>query len=118
MIDTRTSLNHTQFYAQLVHLVNSGQCYWLNDEDEALVKQKDVSFEVVEILDPLFLSAFDRVEESNGIGEWLCTTKIMATILLQLGFNSRRDNDLLQMGCILKNFRYQSDDVHDVWNIW
>ena len=52
-----------------------GERYWLDDTDEAIVKEYNREFERVDPLEELFLCHFHGAEESEE-GEWLTAMQI------------------------------------------
>ena len=55
--------------------VSKGERYWLNDEDEAILKETNRDFEQVSPLEQLFHCYF-RVTEEEREGEWLTAMEI------------------------------------------
>lgn len=106
VIATESPVNYGQLYAQLVHLINTGERYWLNDEDEALIKQMNVQFEMTSALEELLLTAFTK-PAGNDDGEWMRLTSVMEVIQKMPGFNRRRDNDLQQLGKMLSKIGFK-----------
>lgn len=101
-IQTGTPVNYSQLYAQAVHLINNGERYWLDDEDEALIRETNTRFEVEEPLEMMFHSTFDTAEdEEEGKTEWLRTTDIMEALTKHPAFNSRTDKNVRKLGKVL-----------------
>lgn len=96
-IKTETAINYRQLYAQAKHLVLHGERFWLDDEDEALIRKSNEMFEVVSPLEQLFLSAF-RIPSEGEEGEWMHTTEIMSVLQRQKAFNRKTDNSLPNLG--------------------
>lgn len=74
-IRTNVVINYRQLYAQAMDAIRKGERYWLNDEDEKILKQTNREFEQVTPLEQLFQSYFCGVEEEEQ-GEWLTTMQI------------------------------------------
>ncbi len=74
-IDTNVAINYRQLYAQAMHDIYKGERYWLDDKDEAILKQTNRDFEQVTPLEQLFSSYFQPAE-SEGAGEWLTAMEI------------------------------------------
>ena len=55
--------------------IYKGERYWLNDEDEAILKETNRDFEQVSPLEQLFHCYF-RVTEEEQEGEWLTAMEI------------------------------------------
>lgn len=103
-IDTESPVDYAQLYAQAVELINQGVRYWINDEDEALIRETNGQFEVQSPLEILFLSTYsiaaDVVDEGEGF-EWMSLTDVMESLQQQPSFNRRRDNDIRALGRVL-----------------
>ena len=75
-IRTNVTINYKQLYAQAMDAVYHGERYWLDDEDEAILKQTNREFEQVSPLEQLFHCYF-RSTDSEEDGEWLTAMQIM-----------------------------------------
>lgn len=99
VIRTEEKINHAQLYAQAVHLINSGERYWINDEDERLIRQTNARFEVQQPLEHLFHDAFEPSVSLNTEGaEWLRATEIMTILQSLPAFNRKTDNNIHKLG--------------------
>ena len=74
-IQTNVTINYRQLYAQAMHDIMKGERYWLDDTDEAIVKEYNREFERADPLEELFLCHFRGAEESEE-GEWLTAMQI------------------------------------------
>ena len=74
-IDTNVAIKYRQLYAQAMHDIYKGERYWLDDKDEAILKQTNRDFEQVTPLEQLFSSYFQPAE-SEEAGEWLTAMEI------------------------------------------
>ena len=74
-IDTNVAINYRQLYAQAMHDIYKGERYWLDDKDEAILKQTNRDFEQVTPLEQLF-STYFQPAESEEAGEWLTAMEI------------------------------------------
>ena len=70
-IDTNITINYDQLYAQAVHAVMHGERYWLDDTDEAILKESNEEFRQVSPLEHLFLSRFSIASLEEKDGEWM-----------------------------------------------
>ena len=70
-IDTNVSVNYDQLYAQAFHAVMHGERYWLDDTDEALLKESNEDFRQVSPLEHLLMSCFTTASPEAEDGEWL-----------------------------------------------
>ena len=50
-IDTNVTIDYRQLYAQAMHLLYKNERYWLNDEDEAVLRQSNSEFEQISPLE-------------------------------------------------------------------
>ena len=75
-IDTNISVNYDQLYAQAFHAVMHGERYWLDDADEALLKESNEEFRQISPLEHLLLGCFSMASPEAGDGEWLMTMEV------------------------------------------
>ena len=75
-IDTNITVNYSQLYAQAFHAVMHGERYWLDDTDEALLKESNEEFRQVTPLEQLLLSRFSVASPEENDGEWLMAIEI------------------------------------------
>lgn len=82
-IRTNVTINYKQLYAQAMDAVYNGERYWLNDEDEAVLKQTNQEFEQISPIEQLFHCYFRSVDSKDSAdskeeeGEWLTAMQIM-----------------------------------------
>lgn len=99
-IRVEQGINHAQLYAQACRLINCGERYWLNDEDEALLKESNRVFEVESQQEQIFRSLFDtQVQGDDAL--WLRTTEILEIMSQHPLFNKRGDISLAKLGKVL-----------------
>jgi len=99
-IDTSAPIVYRQLYAQAKESVLAGERYWLDDEEEALLKVENKQFEVESPLEQLLLSAFEIVSDEED-GTWMSSTEIMGVLQKLPGFNKRQDANLRKLGMVL-----------------
>lgn len=105
VIDTKSHIDYAQLYSQATSLINSGNRYWVDDEDEKLIEETNSGFVVETPLEQLFLSAFDiGVTESEG-AEWMRPTEIMTILQALPIFNKRTDCNLYKLGKTLTKLK-------------
>lgn len=106
-IDTNVTINYKQLYAQAVHAIYKGERYWLDDRDEAVLKETNAEFEQVSPLEQLF-NCYFKLPDSEEDGEWLSPVEIL---------NVMRDNNreiklinsnIISFGRILRKNGYRS----------
>ena len=76
-IQTNVTINYKQLYAQAMEAIYKGERYWLNDEDESILKQTNREFEQASPLEQLFHCYLNPVEEEME-GEWLTAMQILS----------------------------------------
>ena len=74
-IDTNVSIDYRQLYAQAMHLLYKHERYWLNDEDEAVLRQSNQEFEQISPLEHLFNCHFSSSPDEKE-GEWMTAMEI------------------------------------------
>lgn len=117
MIDTEKKINHAQLYSQAVHLIQSGVRYWINDEDEALIKETNSRFEIVQSLEMIFHAMFESPEETNeDNGTWMRSVEIMQVLSKSPAYNKKTDNNLYKLGRILTKLNLAKHRTKDGWH--
>ena len=102
-IDTNVSVNYDQLYAQAFHAVMHGERYWLDDTDEALLKESNEEFRQISPLEHLLLSCFSIASPEVGDGEWLMTMEVFNC--LQKGTKEKLPiGKLTHLGRLLKKW--------------
>lgn len=102
-IDTNVTVNYDQLYAQAFHAVMHGERYWLDDTDEALLKESNEEFRQVSPLEHLLMSRFSVTSPEDGDGEWLMTIDIFNA--LQQGIREKLPMGRLNhLGRLLKKW--------------
>lgn len=75
-IDLRKPINHEQLYAEAVYEINKGHRYWLDEEEEQALIERNIQFvrlpPVAERLDALFVPG----TEDDADAKWLYATQI------------------------------------------
>ena len=74
-IDTHVTIDYRQLYAQAMTLLYQQERYWLNDEDEAVLRQSNSEFEQISPLEHLFHCNFSPATTDEE-GEWLTAMEI------------------------------------------
>ena len=99
-IRTNVSINYRQLYAQAVSAIARGERYWLDDNDEAILRQTNQEFEQPNPLEQLFLCHF-RAAQDNEEGLWMTPMEIIS--YLQKKTKDRLSiNKVAQLGRILR----------------
>lgn len=79
-IHTNVTINYRQLYAQAMSAIIKGERHWLDDADEAILKQSNREFEQVNPLEQLFQSHFRAAEENEAEGKWLTPMQILGIL--------------------------------------
>ncbi len=74
-IDTNVTINYRQLYAQAMHAIRSGERYWFDDADEAVLKESNREFEQLSPVEQLFHCYFRMPETEEG--EWMSPVQIL-----------------------------------------
>lgn len=69
------TIDYRQLYAQAMPLLYQQERYWLNDEDEAVLRQSNSKFEQISPLEHLFNCNFSSATADKE-GEWLTAMEI------------------------------------------
>lgn len=112
-INTEQSINYAQLYAQAKHLILNGERYWLNDEDEALIRKCNTRFEVESPLEQLFLTLFTIPDCDDTTVEWLRPTDILTDLQSLPTFNRKTDNNVRKLGHVLTKLKLEKDRGRD-----
>lgn len=99
-IHVERAINHAQLYAQAKHLILHNERYWLNDEDERIIKEWNKRFEVNSPLEQMFLTMFAVPKEGED-GVWMSTAEILEKLQSLPIFNKKTDNNLTKLGVTL-----------------
>ena len=75
-IKINATINYKQLYAQAMEAIYKGERYWLDDEDEKILKQTNREFEQASPLEQLFHCYLRPAEEEEG-GEWMTSMQIL-----------------------------------------
>ena len=76
-INTNVTINYRQLYAQAMEAIYKGERYWLNDEDEQILKQTNREFEQTSPLEQLFHCYLRPAEEGEEGSEWMTAMQIL-----------------------------------------
>ena len=79
-INCTKAVNHLQLYAEALHELKLGHRYWLSDEEEAALTERNMRF----VRMPASAQEFDRMfapaQEGDADAEWLYATEIYARL--------------------------------------
>lgn len=100
-IDTNVTINYKQLYAQAMHDILKGERYWLNDQDEAILRETNREFEKISPVEQLFLCNF-RSAEDNETGECMSPMQILSYLQQKEKSIRLSARDISDFGRILK----------------
>lgn len=104
-IHVEDTVDYEQLYAEAVEAIINKERYWLDDADEALIRESNKPFESQTPLEQVLRSVI-RYPEKDSDGQWMRPVDIMALLREQKTFNHRMDN-LTMLGKILTKMRLQ-----------
>ena len=114
-----------RLYAQAMTAISQGERYWLDDTDEAILKQSNQEFEQPTPLEQLFLCHFQAAQTEDE-GTWMTPMEILSFLqkktkdrlainkvayfgraLRKLGISSRRRNRGTEYHVIINETAFQ-----------
>lgn len=117
-IHTEQPINYAQLYAQAKHLIIKGERYWINDEDEALIREYNSRFEVENPLEQLFYTLFSIPAEDDKDGVWMRPTEILAELQTLPTFNRKTDNNVRSLGRVLTKLKLRKERSQSGYVYW
>lgn len=119
-IDTHVTIDYRQLYAQAMTLLYQQERYWLNDEDEAVLRQSNREFEQISPLEHLFHCNFSSATTDEE-GEWLTAMEIF-NYLQENTRDKLSVNKINWFGRILHKLNVPKKPVSEVlyttWSSW
>lgn len=106
-IDTNVTINYRQLYAQAMQAIRSGERYWFDDTDEAILKETNREFEQISPIEQLFHSYF-RLPEEEEKGEWMSPVQILEYLHTKSSDIKLTDGYAKHFGRVLKKNHLQS----------
>ncbi len=107
-IHTEQSIEYSQLYAQAVYLIHRGERCWLNDEDEALIRETNEGFNIETPLESVLLSMFEIPAEGSD-GTWYRSTEIMDILSSSRSFNKNDRGNLKKLGKIMTKLNVKKE---------
>lgn len=113
-IKVETAIDYNQLYAQAIYLIQNGERYWINDEDEALIKSTNKEYEVES---PLELIIRDTIRKPvpGEYFELIKLTDIMGKLHSHPSFNKKQMNSLPKLGRVLTKMNIVKKRKTDGW---
>ena len=102
-IDYTDNLNHRQLYAQALHLFNSKQRYWLEDDEiQELIKENEPFQRTIDIVE-MIGETFRKPKE--GEGRWYGTNEILNLLAEKYDYFDKKTSPTL-LGRSMNNYRF------------
>ncbi len=103
-IDFTDNLNYRQLYAQALHLFNTGERFWLDDDEiQTLIEENGPyqrTVDLVEMINETFRKPKD------GEGRWWGTTEILSTFANRYAYFDAKRATPAVLGKAMNNFRF------------
>lgn len=107
-IRTETPIDYAQLYAEAVELIRKGERYWLDDDDEALLRVSNGAFEAMTPLEVLLQDTFLPARENGDGAELLSMPQMLEVLSQHKAFNRKQMNSLVHLGRALMKLGFQS----------
>ena len=117
-IRTETPIEYGQLYAQAVQLIRMGERYWLDDADEALLRESNKYFETMSPLDMILLDTFEPAKEGDEGAELMKLPRIMEVLKGHKLFIRSKMEDVTHLGRSLTKAGFKSKRKHDGVYYW
>ena len=103
-IDFTDNLDHRQLYAQVLHLFNTGERFWLDDDEIQTLIEENVPYQrtvdLVEMINETFCKPKD------GEGRWWGTTEILSTFASRYAYFDAKRATPVVLGKAMNNYRF------------
>jgi predicted P-loop ATPase len=100
------NLNHDvpleQLYAQLIHLYKTGFHFWFNEDEIALLNEKNSQFRFISVEEEALTTYYEPYNGDDAI--FLQTTQIQQTLVQKTGFKSF---SIQSLGHILRDMKFK-----------
>ncbi len=117
-IRTETPIEYGQLYVEAVTLIRKGERYWLNDEDEALLKESNGAFEAQSPLEILLLDTFSVAKEGEEGAILMSMPQLLSAISTHKAFNRRTMNSMVHLGRALVSAGFAGKRRNDGKYYW
>ena len=103
-IDYTDNLNHKQLYAQALHLFDSGERFWLDDEEIQTLIEENTPYQrptdLVEMVNETFRKPKD------GEGRWWKNADIISTLSQRYSYFDAKNASPVLIGKTMNNYRF------------
>ena len=103
-IDFTDNLDHRQLYAQALHLFNTGERFWLDDDEIQTLIEENVPYQRTVDLVEMINETFRKPKD--GEGRWWGTTEILSTFANRYAYFDAKRATPAVLGKAMNNFRF------------
>ena len=103
-IDFSDTLDHSQLYAQALHLFNKGERFWLNDDEIKMLIKENEPFQKLNDLVEMIGETFRSPKESEQ-GKW-CSLGEISALLAQKYANFDTETPFQKIGNVLNDIQF------------
>ena len=103
-IDYTDNVNHRQLFAQVLHLFNNGERFWLNDDEILeLIKENEPYQRTIDLVE-MIGETFRKPKE--GEGRWWGTNEILNLLAEKYNYFDRKKTSPTSLGRAMNNYRF------------
>ena len=117
-IDYTDDLDHSQLFAQALHLFNSRERFWLNDKEiDTLIAENEPYQRTIDLVE-MIAGTFRKPKD--GEGRWWKTTEILDTLASRYAYFDAKKTTPSVLGKAMNNPRFTFDNrcVHGLSEYW
>ncbi len=103
-IDFTDNLNYRQLYAQALHLFNSGERFWLDDDEIQTLIEENVPYQRTVDLVEMINETFRKPKD--GEGRWWGTSEILSTFASCYAYFDAKRATPAVLGKSMNNYRF------------
>ena len=117
-IDYTDNVNHRQLFAQVLHLFNNGERFWLNDDEILeLIKENEPYQRTIDLVE-MIGETFRKPKE--GEGRWWGTNEILNLLAEKYNYFDRKKTSPTTLGRAMNNycFSFKNRYVNGLSEYW
>ena len=103
-IDFTDNLEHRQLYAQALHLFNSGERFWLDDDEIQTLIDENVPYQRTVDLVEMINESFRKPKDDEG--RWWGTTEILSFLAGRYAYFDAKRTTPAVLGKAMNNFKF------------
>ena len=103
-IDFTDNLNHRQLYAQALHLFNTGERFWLDDDEIQTLIEENVPYQRTVDLVEMINETYRKPKDDEG--RWWGTTEILTTFASRYAYFDAKRATPAVLGKAMNNYRF------------